>query len=215
MYWNGGNSLKVDKKSFVYIAIHFLSSTGCEILTFPTFTWPPPDRWLSLSKAWLDRRPTDLNLRLTLRLRLFYDKWQSCPFSRSACMHSSSSCSSLPSLSWQLFTTSETGETFSILKTLFKTLCSWSWLGCLGQALCSRPHSSWGNSANSIIHMHFILIDLIRYLWRGLQTLLAAAAQLTAAVKLSLQSFVITIIALLFSAQAAWFSVHLIMIGRS
>lgn len=30
--------------------------------------------------------------------------------------------SSLPSLSWQLFTTSETGETFSILKTLFKTL---------------------------------------------------------------------------------------------
>ena len=38
--------------------------------------------------------------------------------------------SSLPSLSWQLFTTSETGETFSILKTLFKTL--WSWPGRAG-----------------------------------------------------------------------------------
>ena len=55
--------------------------------------------------------------------------------------------------------------------------------------------------------MHFILIDLIRYLWRGrdLQTLLAVATQLTAAVKLSLQSFVtIIIIALFCSALAAW-----------
>ena len=51
--------------------------------------------------------------------------------------------------------------------------------------------------------MHFILIDLIRYLWRGrnLQTLLAVATQLTAAVKLSLQSFVTIIIIAFYALQ--------------
>ena len=53
---------------------------------------------------------------------------------------------------------------------------------------------------------------------RDLPTLLAVAAQLTAAVKLSLQSFVIIIIiALLLCVEAAWvlLSVHWILIGTS
>ena len=53
----------------------------------------------------------------------------------------------------------------------FSKLCLKLWelagLDCLAQALLSLPHSSRGNLANSIIHMHFILIDLIRYLWRA------------------------------------------------
>ena len=63
---------------------------------------------------------------------------------------------SLPSLGWQLFTTSETGETFSILKTLFKTLRqsppAWLWTVC---SLQLRVLSKLGELDNS----HALHID--------------------------------------------------------
>ena len=103
----------------------------------------------------------------------------------------------------------------------FSKLCLKLWelagLDCLAQALLSLPHSSRGNLANSIIHMHFILIDLIRYLWRGPAANFAGSRRLANCSSQTIASMiiVITIIAVLFSSPSCnLISVHLIIIVR-